>query len=74
MASPKFGFEEILDWSGPCAYVITRSSLSIEAQELTMPVSAFSRSTESPNQDKMSMGTIPVRAWLRVLELSETFA
>ena len=39
-----------------------------------MPASAFSRSTESHNQDKVSMGTIAARDCLRVLELTETVA
>jgi len=42
--------------------------------KLTMPASAFSRSTESHNQDKVSMGTIAARDCRRVLELSETVA
>ena len=39
-----------------------------------MPATAFSRSTESHNQDKVSMGTIAARDCLRVLELTETVA
>ena len=39
-----------------------------------MPASVFSRSTESHNQDKVSMGTIAARDCLRVLELGETVA
>jgi len=39
-----------------------------------MPASSFSRSTESHNQDKVSMGTIASRDCLRVLELSEQTA
>jgi histidine ammonia-lyase len=36
-----------------------------------MPATAFSRSTECHNQDKVSMGTIAARDALRVLDLSE---
>jgi len=36
-----------------------------------MPASVFSRSTESHNQDKVSMGTIAARDCLRVLTLTE---
>jgi histidine ammonia-lyase len=39
-----------------------------------MPASVFSRSTESHNQDKVSMGTIAARDCLRVLELTEQVA
>ena len=39
-----------------------------------MPAAAFSRSTESHNQDKVSMGTIAARDCRRVLELGETVA
>jgi histidine ammonia-lyase len=53
------------------AMQIATSALAAEAQKLTMPASAFSRSTESHNQDKVSMGTIAARDCLRVLELTE---
>ena len=43
-------------------------------QNLTMPASVFSRSTECHNQDKVSMGTIAARDCLRVLELTEQVA
>jgi len=56
------------------AMQITASALAAEAQKLTMPASAFSRSTESHNQDKVSMGTIAARDCLRSLELAETVA
>jgi histidine ammonia-lyase len=56
------------------AMQITTSALAAEAQKLTMPASAFSRSTESHNQDKVSMGTIAARDCLRVLELAEQVA
>jgi histidine ammonia-lyase len=51
---------------------ITASALTAEALKLTMPASVFSRSTESHNQDKVSMGTISARECLRILELTET--
>jgi len=51
---------------------ITASALTAEALKLTMPASVFSRSTESHNQDKVSMGTIAARDALRIAELTET--
>ena len=44
---------------------ITASALTAEALKNTMPAASFSRSTESHNQDKVSMGTIAARdaAW-----------
>jgi histidine ammonia-lyase len=56
------------------AMQISASALTAEAQKLTMPAAAFSRSTESHNQDKVSMGTIAARDCLRILELGETVA
>jgi len=56
------------------AMQITASALAAEAQKLTAPASAFSRSTESHNQDKVSMGSIAVRECLRIVELTETIA
>lgn len=56
------------------AMQITSSALAAEAQKLTLPASAFSRSTESHNQDKVSMGTLAARDALRALELAETVA
>jgi histidine ammonia-lyase len=56
------------------AMQIAASALAAEAQKLTLPAAAFSRSTESHNQDKVSMGTIASRDALRVLELAETVA
>jgi histidine ammonia-lyase len=53
------------------AMQISASALTAEALKLTMPASAFSRSTESHNQDKVSMGTIAARDALRVDELAE---
>lgn len=64
-ATVNFGFK---------AMGISTSALAAEALKLTMPASAFSRSTENHNQDKVSMGTIAARDCLRVLELSETVA
>jgi histidine ammonia-lyase len=48
---------------------ITLSALTAEALQASMPVASFSRSTESHNQDKVSMGTIAAREALRVCEL-----
>jgi histidine ammonia-lyase len=56
------------------AMQITASALTAEALKGTAPASAFSRSTESHNQDKVSMGTIAARECLRILELTETVA
>ncbi len=53
------------------AMQISASALTAEALKLTMPATAFSRSTECHNQDKVSMGTIAARDALRVLDLSE---
>lgn len=56
------------------AMQITASALTAEALKLTMPASAFSRSTESHNQDKVSMGTIAARDLRRSVELTEAVA
>jgi len=56
------------------AMQISASALTAEALKGTMPAAAFSRSTESHNQDKVSMGTIAARDCRRILELSETVA
>lgn len=56
------------------AMQISASALTAEALKLTMPASAFSRSTESHNQDKVSMGSIAARDCLRILELTENVA
>lgn len=53
------------------ALQISCSAWTAEALKLTMPATAFSRSTECHNQDKVSMGTIAARDCLRILELSE---
>jgi histidine ammonia-lyase len=42
--------------------------------EAHMPAASFSRSTESHNQDKVSMGSIAARDCLRVLTLTEQVA
>jgi histidine ammonia-lyase len=54
------------------AMQISASALTAEALKLTMPASVFSRSTESHNQDKVSMGTIAARDALRVIELTHS--
>jgi histidine ammonia-lyase len=56
------------------AMQISASALAAEALKLTMPASVFSRSTESHNQDKVSMGSIASRDCQRVLDLTETVA
>jgi len=56
------------------AMQISASALTAEALKLTMPASAFSRSTENHNQDKVSMGSIAARDALRVVELAERVA
>ena len=50
---------------------ITASALAAEALKNTMPAGSFSRSTESHNQDKVSMGTIAARDAARVCTLTE---
>jgi histidine ammonia-lyase len=47
------------------------SAWAAEALRNTTSASIFSRSTESHNQDKVSMGTIAARDAIRVLELTE---
>jgi histidine ammonia-lyase len=54
------------------AMEITASALTAEALKQTMPASVFSRSTESHNQDKVSMGSLAMLDLLRVLDLVET--
>lgn len=56
------------------AMQISASALTAEALKLTMPAASFSRSTESHNQDKVSMGTIAARDCLRIVELTESVA
>jgi len=64
-ATANFGFK---------AMQILTSSLAAEALKLTMPATAFSRSTEGHNQDKVSMGTIAARDCLTIIDLTETTA
>ena len=65
---------EALVHHGFKAMQISASALAAEALKLTFPAAAFSRSTESHNQDKVSMGTIAARDCLRILELTESVA
>lgn len=53
---------------------IAASALVAEALRWTMPATSFSRSTESHNQDKVSMGTIAARDARSVVELIEEVA
>ena len=53
------------------AMSISTSALAAEALKETMPAASFSRSTESHNQDKVSMGSIAARDARRVCELVE---
>jgi len=53
------------------AMSISTSALTAEALKATMPAASFSRSTESHNQDKVSMGTIAARDAARVCTLTE---
>ncbi|MFK7895790.1 MAG: histidine ammonia-lyase [Myxococcota bacterium] len=53
------------------AATIAASSMAAEAMKLTMPASAFSRSTELHNQDKVPMATTAARDLLRMVELAE---
>jgi histidine ammonia-lyase len=53
------------------AMSISSSALTAEALKATMPAASFSRSTESHNQDKVSMGTISARDADRICMLTE---
>jgi phenylalanine ammonia-lyase len=53
---------------------IAASALVAEALRWTLPATSFSRSTESHNQDKVSMGTIAARDARSVVELVEEVA
>jgi histidine ammonia-lyase len=53
---------------------IASSALAAEALKLTMPATAFSRSTEAHNQDKVSMGTIAARDARSAVELVQNIA
>jgi len=63
--------EESVFHHGFKAMSISASALSAEALKLTMPAASFSRSTESHNQDKVSMGTIAARDAERICTLTE---
>jgi histidine ammonia-lyase len=52
------------------AVQIAASAWTAEALKNTMPASVFSRSTECHNQDKVSMGTIAARDYVRVNKLT----
>ncbi len=52
------------------ALQITASAITAEAAKDTMPAAVFSRSTESHNQDKVSLGTIAARDADRVMGLA----
>jgi phenylalanine ammonia-lyase len=49
---------------------IAASALTAEALHLTMPASSFSRSTESHNQDKVSMGSISSRHCKSIVDMA----
>ena len=74
--------ENLVPGSAPASLVhhgfkamqISASALTAEALKLTLPAAAFSRSTESHNQDKVSMGTIAARDCARILDLTEFVA
>lgn len=53
------------------AVQIASSSWAAEAQKMASPGSVFSRTTESHNQDKVSMGSISSRDARRILDLTE---
>jgi len=53
------------------AMSLSSSALAAEALKATMPAASFSRSTESHNQDKVSMGTIAARDAEGVCTLTE---
>ena len=56
------------------AMQITASALAAEALKTSIPASIFSRSTESHNQDKVSLGSIASRECLRIVQLVEQVA
>ncbi len=64
------GEDERLYNHGFKAMSISSSALAAEALKLTMPAASFSRSTESHNQDKVSMGTIAARDADRICTLT----
>lgn len=66
IAGEKYGLHH-----GFKAMSISSSALAAEALKGTMPAASFSRSTESHNQDKVSMGTIAARDAERICTLTE---
>lgn len=56
------------------AMAILASALAAEACKNTMPASAFSRSTENHNQDKVPMATLAARDCLQNLDIAELTA
>ncbi|MFI6099808.1 histidine ammonia-lyase [Lentzea sp. NPDC051213] len=69
--SPRFGGDEAGLHHGFKGAQITSSALAAEALKLTNPATAFSRSTEAHNQDKVSMGTIAARDARTTVELGQ---
>ena len=63
--------EDFVFHHGFKAISLSASALAAEALKLTMPAASFSRSTESHNQDKVSMGTIAARDAERICTLTE---
>jgi histidine ammonia-lyase len=53
---------------------ITASALTAEAQKRAVPAGVFSRSTESHNQDKVSLGTLAARDADEICRLAEKTA
>lgn len=66
--------EDALFHYGFKAMSISASALAAEALKNSMPAGSFSRSTESHNQDKVSMGTIAARDAARICTLTERVA
>ena len=56
------------------AVTIAASALAAEALKMTIPASAFSRSTEQHNQDKVPMATLAARDLARIVEITEQVA
>ncbi|MBI4633654.1 MAG: aromatic amino acid lyase [Deltaproteobacteria bacterium] len=63
--------ESLVFHHGFKAMSLSTSALAAEALKLTIPAASFSRSTESHNQDKVSMGTIAARDAERICTLTE---
>jgi histidine ammonia-lyase len=66
--------EEAFFHYGFKAMSLSASALAAEALKNCTPAGAFSRSTESHNQDKVSMGTIAARDAARICSLTERVA